>query len=104
MRIVVVAAALLAMAGCKSTAERAAEDDGYCQSLGAPVGSPPYVQCRLVQQQRRDQKQAELARDIQETGRSIGDGLARSQAINAANRPVNCTSTRIGNQVNTNCY
>jgi hypothetical protein len=35
------------LAGCVSSAERAARDDSECQSYGAKPGSDLYVQCRL---------------------------------------------------------
>lgn len=76
--VIVVGVALLALTGCKSTAERAAEDDGYCQSLGAPMGSQPYVQCRLAQQERRDRRRAAIA-------------------------GTDCFSTRMGSGIKTTC-
>ncbi|MCJ2085502.1 hypothetical protein MKK88_05770 [Methylobacterium sp. E-005] len=97
MRIVIVAAALLALTGCKSTEQRAAEADDFCRSIGARPGSDAYVQCRLAQQQRQD---AERARKRA----AINEGLDDVQRSVSGNRPVNCTSTRLGNTVNTNCY
>lgn len=43
----------LALAGCQSAAEMAAEDDAICQGYGLEKGSPAYVQCRQFQQNDR---------------------------------------------------
>ena len=54
--------AVLFLAGCASREERAARytalDDKKCQGLGAKPGTDIYIQCRLVQQQRRDAQDA----------------------------------------------
>jgi len=53
----VAAAVALAVGGCRSTERVAAQDDAYCQSIGAPPGSPTYPQCRLqlrAEQERRE--------------------------------------------------
>jgi hypothetical protein len=34
--------------------QKAAKDDGICKSYGAQPGTPPYIQCRATQDQRRD--------------------------------------------------
>lgn len=67
MRTVWVVATLgLALAGCNSAnrpgrgelfmeqSEVAAKDDAICRGYGAEPGSPAYVQCRAMQDQRRD--------------------------------------------------
>jgi hypothetical protein len=84
--LVIGGVALLALAGCKTTAQRAAEDDGFCQSIGARVRSDSYVQCRLAQQQRRDAKQAAFEQEMSDYRRTL--------AIQNANRNLNCTSRR----------
>jgi len=43
-------ASTLALAGCQSAAEIAAEDDSICQGYGLENGSPGYIQCREFQQ------------------------------------------------------
>lgn len=45
--------ASLALAGCQSAAEMAAEDDSICQGYGLEKGSPGYIQCREFQQNDR---------------------------------------------------
>ena len=46
-------ASTLALAGCQSAAEMAAEDDSICQGYGLEKGSPGYIQCREFQQNDR---------------------------------------------------
>lgn len=46
-------ASTLALAGCQSAAEIAAEDDSICQGYGLEKGSPGYIQCREFQQNDR---------------------------------------------------
>lgn len=46
-------ASTLALAGCQSAAEMAAEDDAICQGYGLEKGSPGYIQCREFQQNDR---------------------------------------------------
>jgi hypothetical protein len=99
MRFVIVCGvALLALTGCKTGAERAAEADGFCQGIGARPGSDAYMQCRLVQQQRQD---AQRARKLA----AINEGLDDVQRSVSGNRGVNCTSRRgpFGS-LETNCY
>ena len=43
----------LALAGCQSAAEMAAEDDSICQGYGLERGTPAYIQCREFQQNDR---------------------------------------------------
>lgn len=98
MRIVVVAAALLALTGCKSTADRNAEADGYCQSIGARPGSDAYMQCRLVQQQRQDARRAAGLR-------MMNEGLSDVQRSAGGRGAFNCTTSEGAyGTVKTNCY
>lgn len=56
------AAVLALLAFCLSgcAAQRAAQDDATCQSYGAVPGSDAYVQCRMAQDTRRDQRRAHV--------------------------------------------
>lgn len=47
MKGIVCLAALTALVGCKSVEELAKDDERACVSIGATVGSPTYVDCRL---------------------------------------------------------
>lgn len=50
--------AAIALAGCKTTEQRIAEDDAKCLTYGVQKGSQPYVNCRMaLEQQRSDRKQ-----------------------------------------------
>jgi hypothetical protein len=50
----------LFVGGCASRAEVAAGDDALCQSYGAQPGSDAYVQCRMEQDGRRDQRRRDI--------------------------------------------
>jgi hypothetical protein len=104
MRGLIVVAALLALSGCKTAEERAAADDTYCQGLGVRPGDPSYVQCRLTLRQEQETKRQAAVAGLAAGLQGAADNIARNQAIANANRPVNCTSTRLGQQVNTTCY
>lgn len=108
MKKTILLAAILA--GCQGTPigdamigkEKLAQmDDQYCQSIGARKGSDAYIQCRLT-------KDTERERNHQAAYRRAGAGLAAAgasmQTSAAVNRQINCTSSRYGNQVYTNCY
>lgn len=110
MKLAVLLVAGIALTGCQGTPigdamigkEKLAEmDDQYCQSIGARPASDAYIQCRLV-------KDTERQRNHQAAYRRAGAGLSAAGASmqnNAAmNRQVNCTSTKWGNTVRTNCY
>ena len=43
----------VALAGCQSATEMAAEDDAVCQGYGLEKGTPAYIQCREFQQNDR---------------------------------------------------
>lgn len=58
---------VVALAGCKTTEERIAQDDQVCLSYGVPKGSPEYTKCRASLDQQRSDRQA-----LQGLGRSGG--------------------------------
>jgi hypothetical protein len=96
--VFVVGAALLALTGCKSTAERATEADNFCQGIGARPGSDAYMQCRIIQQQRQD---ADRARRLA----AINEGLSDVQRSVSGNRGVSCTTSEGAyGTVKTTCY
>lgn len=103
--VLVVGVTALALVGCQSAGQYAVADDSYCASLGAKPGSDAYVQCRLTLRQQHAADQGAGFRAAAAAIGGAGDGLAQAQAANAANRPLNCTSTNMGaGTVNTTCY
>jgi hypothetical protein len=71
----------LALSGCVTPEERAqlsaearVADDSECRSYGAEIGTPVYVECRMVKDQLRAQEEAAADR---ENDRQIHCGLAR---------------------------
>ncbi|WP_375453709.1 hypothetical protein [uncultured Methylobacterium sp.] len=111
--VILVSAMCFALGGCitqavqeKDLAEAGPKDDAYCRSIGAQPGTPTYAQCRLTMRQEMLTKQAETRARLAAIGDALGDAgdsFAAGQRA-AASRNVNCTSTRFGNQVQTNCY
>jgi hypothetical protein len=98
--------------GCASPAQRAAqaeqraaEDDTACQGYGAKPGTDAYVQCRIVQQARRDQAEQERTRAAQEASRSMAEGFREAGRIMSerGKSRTSCTSTRLGDTIHTTC-
>lgn len=66
-KLAVVIGAAVLLAGCNSASkpgrgelfmndqEVTAKDDAICRGYGAAPGTPAYIQCRTLQDQRRDQ-------------------------------------------------
>lgn len=82
-----------AIAGPEALAQR---DDAYCKSIGAQPGSSDYTQCRMfATQQRNAGHQAAFNRSAAASRTFL--------ATQAAQRPVNCTSTTFGATTTTNC-
>lgn len=80
--------AVLALPGCAQMREReAARDDAYCRSLGADHGSPQYVQCRLVQDRKRQEENETLAA----AGAAIYNSGTPRSAQPAESRTLHCT-------------
>jgi len=51
-KLLILAASMLALAGCQTAQQVAAADDATCRGYGAKVGSDAYVQCRSMADQR----------------------------------------------------
>ncbi len=82
-----------ALAGPEALAQR---DDTYCKSIGTQPGNSDYAQCRMfATQQRNAGHQAAFNRSAAANRTFL--------ATQAAQRPVNCTSTRFGATTTTNC-
>jgi hypothetical protein len=74
-------------AACASAKERAAADDATCQGYGAKPGSDAYVQCRMVQDARRDQRRREIGDSLQQAGQALRDPPRQS---------IDCRSSTFG--------
>jgi hypothetical protein len=67
------------------TAARNAEDDAKCRSLGAKPGTRPYVECRLVLDQKRDAYDANRRQEnMQQADIDEARRQCRSQGLIAA--------------------
>lgn len=60
MRTLAVIFASLAVSGCVTAEQRMAADDAKCRSYGVAPGTPPYVQCRMLQDQNRTAKEVAI--------------------------------------------
>jgi hypothetical protein len=72
MRRFLLAAPVLALAGCVTAQEQMALDDEKCRSFGTMRGTPDYTQCRMFVEQERNreresERQAQAAENIART-------------------------------------
>lgn len=89
----------LLLAGCQTTEDRLASDDRQCQSYGAKIGSPVYVQCRISVDQERNARETAAIEQINQNNREAAANLERTMIRPA----VNCTGTINGNTTQTTC-
>lgn len=116
-RVVVLAALLLSasvVSACVTPEQIAQADDATCQSYSYQVGTDAYGQCRMsLSQQREERREAILARlqanqaAYQQQQQAIYQQQMENMRAwgqqNAPSRPVNCTTSYVGNQAYTNC-
>ena len=104
MRTVLVVAALgLALAGCRTTEEVAAADDATCRGYGAQPGTDLYVQCRMMQDERRSAER--IARN-QSGSSGVAAGLALMNGGSVGSSPTTCTTrpSPLRTSLTTTCY
>ncbi len=112
IRIIAVVAFAVSVAGCVSedpaTGEAFQELGFTCQRYGFKPGSSEYSSCMLQLDQQRisesRRKRLAFSQAMSNMGNQIQADQRNQQMINAANRPVNCTSRGYGNTVQTSCY
>ncbi|MEO5806009.1 hypothetical protein [Devosia sp.] len=95
------------LAGCTASAERkmfAEADVKTCTEYGFKPGTDSFGQCRLQLDGRRDAAYAQIASNIGSAPVPTFTPLMAPQSVQAPNRNVSCTSNRVGNTVQTNCY
>jgi hypothetical protein len=101
----ILAVAALSLAACKNPEIDAAAtrqaDDAACTDMGAVRGTEAYTNCRLALLKRRDVQDAERRAGVSQALSDLSNSIKPTYSFN--NR-MNCTSTPIGNTVNTNCY
>jgi len=113
----------LALAGCLSDSEKAnlretlvgeafsskeelaAKDDAVCRGYGAQPGTNAYVQCRVVQDQRRDaNRNAAIANANAINNEPVRVGRSSAPMQNTLPQPTRCQSMNVGlGQVHTYC-
>jgi hypothetical protein len=77
----------------------AAQMEERCRKQG--VVSAPEMQACVSQEARADQSRRMKQRQIGDAISAAGDEMSRNAR---ANRPINCTSTGMGNMVRTTCF
>lgn len=122
MRVLLIAAAALMLAGCVSEKQKEAdaqamanaaayqralqntEDANKCVGYGAVQGTPEYTQCRL-QFTQMHQQAALAAAQAQQQQRAmiLGAYLGGTGPFQKPNPGVNCTTSYIGTQAYTHC-
>ena len=80
-----------------------------CKEQGLSIESPEMVDCFNIEAARETKRREDSVQRAQDIGMAIsagakefGDGYGR--AASSYQRPINCTSNRIGNYTNTRCY
>jgi hypothetical protein len=69
-------AASLSLAACGISREEArAVDNDTCASMGLKFGSPEFAQCRLMQDQRRDNANAAQQAHVAQTLKNFNDSV-----------------------------
>lgn len=95
LRFAAISCLLLLGGGCSALMDpwpqetAAAIDDQTCKDMGAQPGSDAFVQCRLQQQARRDQADAQRRQNMINAGREL-------QRAGTPSAPVSCESRRTG--------
>lgn len=114
MRIILVFALALPLAGCVTDQERMAEakarndaqDDQTCRGYGAKPGTDIYIQCRMQRQQTRD------AGDNAIAAAAAGAPIITNNSVPASDAPVlrniipqqtKCQTMRVGATMQTVC-
>lgn len=101
------------LAGCTKTVEEmsyserqnlASELVKRCVEQGVKVGTKEMNSCTFVEAQREIYGRRTKASNEREAFARLGRGMQAYGAASQANRPVNCTSRRIGYTVSTSCY
>ncbi len=110
--VLILAVALVSCGPPRPTVEQlAASDDAQCRSYGAQPGTDTYVQCRMSINQQRQQARTAMAAILSRPAPAPVPApqpymlpAPAPMTINTPPPPVNCTSTAMGNTVNTHCY
>jgi hypothetical protein len=73
-------AASLSLAACGISREEArAVDNDTCASMGLKFGSPEFAQCRLMQDQRRDNTNAAQQAHVAQTLKNFNDSVQNNR-------------------------
>jgi hypothetical protein len=100
-RVTVLLTIPLLLAGCATAEQRAAKDDATCKSYGAQPGTDAYVQCRMVQQARRDAK-PDAGDAMMAAGRAL-QGIDNSQPAMAPMGNLRLQTTCVKQGIYTVC-
>ncbi len=107
MRILIVLAASISLAGCaeyqaEQAAQIAASDDAQCASYGARPGTDAYIQCRMnLDNQRQANRRAVVGAYLEAQRQNTYQPTPVYQI--PTNRSTSCTSVLNGQIVNTTC-
>lgn len=66
------------LAACASPAQIAQEHDQWCKSIGAAPGSSDYMQCRLIVEQQRQNREAAAGEAALAVGLTVLNNAANS--------------------------
>lgn len=100
--------------------QKANSDDAECQSFGAQPGTDTYVNCRIQLKKIASDQQTQSAAQKQRAAQAFIMNMQQQQILQnqqtqqalqnlqqqqpAIQPQINCTSTKFGQTVNTNCH
>jgi hypothetical protein len=80
-----------------------------CEKQGLTIDDPEMVTCFRIEADRETKRREDSAERAEKIGMAISAGAkgysdGYNRAASSYRAPVNCTSRRLGNSVNTTCY
>ena len=101
-RLMIIAAAALTLSACQTTDEMLAQDETYCERLGARAGTSVFVQCMMAREGQRVEARQRAAQAFSALGQQLSQPAPQQQPV--MHQSVNCTTRRAGWDVHTTCF
>ena len=101
-RLLIIAAAALTLSACQTTEEMLAQDETYCERLGARAGTSVFVQCMMAREGQRIEARQRAAQAFSVLGQQLSQPQPQQQPV--FRHPMNCTTYRAGQVIQTRCF